>query len=99
MKNTNRKIKILVSFLMVFCFLITFLNVSAFAAERNYRDLELIAGGVPFGVKFSIEGVVITGFSDISTVDGVKNPAYRAGLREKDIIIRLLKRSSTSEIW
>lgn len=81
---------------MVFCFLITFLNVSAFAAERNYRDLELIAGGVPFGVKFSIEGVVITGFSDISTADGVKNPAYRAGLREKDIIIKVNGESVTS---
>ena len=96
MKNMKTRVKILLSFLMVFCFLITIFSVSAMAAERDYRDLELIAGGVPFGVKFSIEGVVITGFADIATADGVKNPAYRAGLREKDIIINVNGESVTS---
>ena len=78
MKTTKTKIKILVSFLLVFCFLFTFLSVSASAAERDYRDLELIAGGIPFGVKFSIEGVVITGFSDVSTADGPPDPALQS---------------------
>ncbi len=98
MKRTKTKIKILVSFLMVFCFLVSFLGVSAMAAKRDYRDLELIAGGVPFGVKFSIEGIVITGFSDVPTSDGVKNPAYRAGLREKDVIIKVNGSSVTSVV-
>ncbi len=89
MKKTKINVKILVSFLLVFCFVCSFLSISAAADTEDYRNMELIAGGVPFGVKFSIEGVVITGFSDISTADGVKNPAYRAGLREKDIIIKV----------
>ena len=96
MKTTKTKIKILVSFLLVFCFLFTFLSVSASAAERDYRDLELIAGGIPFGVKFSIEGVVVTGFSDVSTADGVKNPASLAGLKQKDIILKVNGESVSS---
>ncbi len=89
MKNIKTKAKVLVSFLLVFCFLVTFLSVSASAAEKDYRDLELIAGGVPFGVKFSIEGVVITGFSDVNADGGARNPARQAGLKEKDIIIKV----------
>ena len=89
MKKCQTKVKILLSFLLVFCCLITALSVFVSAAEKDYRDVELIAGGMPFGVKFSVEGVVITGFSDISTKNGVENPAVRAGLKEKDIIIKV----------
>lgn len=96
MKNTKTRVKILVSFLLVFCFLVTFMSVSASAAEKSYEGLELIAGGVPFGVKFSIEGVVITGFSDIVTDSGVTNPARQAGLKEKDIIIKVNGESVSS---
>lgn len=96
MKNIKTKVKIFISFLLVFCFLFAFMNVSAYAAERDYRDMELIVGGVPFGVKFSIEGVVVVGFSDILTADGMKNPGFSAGLKEKDIIIKVNGASVTS---
>ena len=89
MKNIKMKSKALVSLLLAFCFLFSLFCVSAAAQERGYGDLELIVGGTPFGVKFSIEGVVITGFSDVPTAAGMRNPAYVSGLREKDIIIKV----------
>ena len=49
----------------------------------------LIPGGIPFGVKFTTEGVLVVGFSDIPTADGQKNPAREAGLRLKDVLLAL----------
>lgn len=89
MKNINIKSKALISFWLSLCFLFSVFCITAAAQERGYRDLELIVGGTPFGVKFSIEGVVITGFSDVPTAAGMRNPAYVSGLREKDIIIKV----------
>ena len=42
-------------------------------------------GGMPFGVKFSCDGLMIVGFSEIAEADG--NPAYDAGLRMGDMIL------------
>ena len=89
MKNINTKSKSVISFLLIFCFLFSFLTVISSAKERDTNDSELILGGVPFGVKFSVEGIVVTGFSDIATDTGNRNPAYAAGLRERDIIIKV----------
>ena len=89
MKNINSKSKSVISFLLIFCFLFSFLTVVSSAKERDTNDSELILGGVPFGVKFSVEGIVVTGFSDIATDTGNRNPAYAAGLRERDIIIKV----------
>ena len=41
-------------------------------------------GGIPFGVRFSAEGIVVIGFSE--TAEGELNPAYAAGLRQGDVI-------------
>ena len=41
-------------------------------------------GGVPFGVRFPAEGVVVIGFS--AAEEGELNPAYAAGLRQGDVI-------------
>ncbi|MBQ8186286.1 MAG: SpoIVB peptidase [Clostridia bacterium] len=54
--------------------------VSADAPER------VTVGGIPFGVKFSSEGIVVVGFTEVDTADGMQNPAYDAGLRTGDII-------------
>lgn len=43
-------------------------------------------GGMPFGVKFFSQGIVVVGFTDIETSSGTKTPAYDAGLRVNDII-------------
>ena len=48
------------------------------------EDTKVYAGGVPFGIKFLTKGVSIVGFEDENT-----NPAYRAGLRLYDTIIKV----------
>ncbi len=62
---------------------------SAAGAVYKYEGLKLIPGGVPFGVKFSTEGVVVVGFCDVDGISKSQNPAYAAGLRPKDVITKI----------
>ena len=48
------------------------------------EDTKVYVGGVPFGIKFFTRGVSIVGFED-----EVSNPAYKAGLRLYDTIIKV----------
>ena len=50
-------------------------------------DLKLYPGGVPFGIKFITEGVLIIGFCDVKTEKGTVNPSTSADLRLRDTII------------
>ena len=59
------------------------------ADAENLRDLMLCPGGMPFGVKFYTDGVMVVGFCDIDTGKGSVNPATRAGLRQKDVILKI----------
>lgn len=52
-------------------------------------DLKLIPGGSYFGVKFFTKGVMIVGMSDVESVDGILNPAFKSGLRVGDSIIKM----------
>ncbi len=56
------------------------------ASAANVGDVRLLPGGMPFGVKFSTEGVLVVGFCDIDAEGGTVNPAYAAGLRVRDVI-------------
>ncbi|HHT53877.1 MAG TPA: SpoIVB peptidase [Clostridiales bacterium] len=56
------------------------------AASKNINSIKLYPGGMPFGVKFFTDGVVVVGFCDINNGTGAQNPAYSAGIRVKDII-------------
>ena len=60
------------------------------ALEETLREgLTVTPGGMPFGVKFMTEGVSVVGFCDVE-VDGKKvNPAADAGLKLKDVILRV----------
>ncbi len=48
-------------------------------------------GGMPFGVKFYTEGILVVGFCDVDIGTGGRtaNPAREAGLKAKDVIIRI----------
>lgn len=75
------------------------------AVERNFRERGspdalpcspaianeqlLIPGGIPFGVKFSTEGILVVGFCEVDTDRGKVSPAYSAGLRKGDVIYKL----------
>lgn len=61
----------------------------AVQSKRDFGGESVILGGVPFGVKFSTEGVTVIGFSDIDGLSKNQNPAYLAGLRAKDVIVKI----------
>ena len=54
-----------------------------------FPETSLIPGGMPFGVKFFTEGVIVVGLSDIETSRGAVNPAKSAGVRTSDIITEI----------
>lgn len=56
---------------------------------ESYKDRKLIPGGMPFGVKFYTEGLIISGFCDVDTLSGTVNPAKDAGLKPHDIITHI----------
>ena len=84
-----RAVSLMLCILTVLSLSVGFLSISASAADARYKDVRLIPGGIPFGVKFSTEGVVVIGFSDIDGLQKTQNPAYLAGLRAKDIITKI----------
>ena len=48
-------------------------------------------GGMPFGVKFYTEGILVVGFCDVDVKDGGRavNPAKDAGIKVRDVITRI----------
>ncbi len=65
------------------------LPAAAVQSKRDFSGDSVILGGVPFGIKFSTEGVTVIGFSDIDGLSKNQNPAYLAGLRAKDVIVKI----------
>lgn len=56
-------------------------------AVNYYDNIRLYPGGMPFGVKFYTQGVLVVGFTEVEN-GGLKfSPAYDSGLRVKDVII------------
>ncbi len=53
------------------------------------KDILLYPGGMPFGVKFMTEGVLIVGFCDVQGKGAAGNPSIVAGLRAGDTILRV----------
>ena len=66
------------------------------AAAGRYQELKLYPGGIPFGVKFMTEGVMIVGFNDVRTDSGTVNPAKNAKLQPSDLILKIDGRELTS---
>lgn len=50
------------------------------------RDIELIPGGMPFGVKIYCEGILVVGVGDVNCGSTTVSPAKSAGIIEKDLI-------------
>ncbi len=65
-------------------------------SPQDAEQLLLYPGGMPFGVKFYTEGVMIVGFCDVETAHGKVNPATDAGLHVKDMILRVNGEALTS---
>ena len=58
-------------------------------SREALQGLSVYPGGMPFGIKFYTEGVTVVGFCDVETSSGRVNPAAEAGLRQKDVILRV----------
>jgi len=55
----------------------------------DYENLTLHPGGMPFGVKFQTKGVLVVGVSDVICKEGKVSPCAEAGIKEKDIILKI----------
>ncbi len=82
----NKKIVRLLSLFIAAVLLVTggILTASAAATPTAHKN-EVYLGGMPFGVKFFTEGVLIVGFCDLDG-EGNVNPAREVGLQMKDVI-------------
>ena len=56
-------------------------------SEATLHSLKLYPGGVPFGVKFMTDGLLIVGFCDVDSGTKKSNPSSDAGLRVGDRIL------------
>ncbi|MCQ2430132.1 MAG: PDZ domain-containing protein [Clostridia bacterium] len=89
MNNSNRKrLRRLLSVVLVLVLAVGIgtLTVQAAPAGGSPARDEVILGGMPFGVRFYTEGVLVVGFCDVDTNTGVCNPARDAGIRVRDVI-------------
>ena len=58
------------------------------ACSVNNFDIhsqKLAVGGMPFGVKLSLRGVIVIGISEIQTDNGTQCPAKKAGIHPKSL--------------
>ena len=60
---------------------------SAPLSRAELKSMKLYVGGVPFGVKFITEGLLVVGFCDVDSSTGKTNPISAAGLRIGDRIL------------
>ena len=51
-----------------------------------FRDVSLIPGGMPFGVKLYSGGVVVIDVGEVACISGAVSPARDAGIRADDVI-------------
>ena len=60
-------------------------NRTRTATESNL----VYPGGMPFGVKFITDGVLVVGFCDVHNGGKISNPSLDAGLRQGDLILKV----------
>ena len=89
-QNSRRALTLIMCVALMLTLISGLLIINTGAVDQNrYANMKLIPGGVPFGVKFSTEGVTVIGFCELEGLSSNENPAYVAGLRPKDIIIKV----------
>lgn len=73
--------------LILLTFLILSLTVASISAAEPGDDV--IIGGMPFGIKFYTDGVIVCGISDVDTEKGNISPGHTAGIKKGDIITKI----------
>ncbi len=56
---------------------------------RQVGNILLCPGGMPFGAKMFTQGLLVVGFTEIDCANGSRQPAYDAGIRQKDILLEI----------
>ena len=82
-----KKIKRKCSFLLAFLLMITALLLPT-AASENERPT-LLVGGIPFGVRFFTDGILVVDYCDVEYCGASHNPAREAGLKPGDCIYQI----------
>ena len=67
--------------------LIFSLALPIYAADRAACEEYVYVGGMPFGVRYVTDGIMVVGYCEITTNTGVKNPAKEAGIKPGDCIL------------
>ncbi|MBE6702534.1 MAG: SpoIVB peptidase [Ruminococcaceae bacterium] len=83
----SNKIKRIGSFLLIFLFIITVLILPTAGATKERPCL--FVGGIPFGVRFVTDGVLVVGYCDVPCGGKPQNPAKAAGLCPGDCIYQV----------
>ena len=62
-------------------------SIGASVSRAELKTKKLYPGGIPFGIKFITEGVLIVGFCDFKSGNTTVNPSSEAGLKIGDRIL------------
>lgn len=71
-------------------------GVYAPLGRSELKAKKLYPGGIPFGIKFMTDGVLIVGFCDVKSGGANVNPSTAAGLKAGDRIISIDEKPLTS---
>ena len=86
--KTRRTLCLLAAILITASSLFSSFSVNAAVEDRSYEGLQLIPGGMTFGVQLKTKGVLVTGIGDKKN-GGSPSPAQKAGLEICDIIYEI----------
>ncbi len=86
-----KKYRKLCSLLLAIALLVAGSSLSVAAktsGDEGDRPARVLVGGMPFGVKFYTEGILVVGFCevDVAAAGRSRSPARDAGLHERDVI-------------
>ena len=76
-----------VAALLLMLVLIFSLALPIRAADGMVSEEYVYVGGMPFGVRYVTDGIIVVGFCDVMTDGGIKNPARDAGIKPGDCIL------------
>ena len=73
-----------------------FVSSKKSALQDGTKDITVIPGGIPFGVKLYADGLIVVGFGNIEEAKGPASPALDAGMKIHDIITKVNGKSASN---
>lgn len=94
MSGVSRKSKKIICGLFSLVLLLALTLTPIFADQGESH--EVILGGTLFGVKMQTKGIPVVSIDRVETSSGACSPAYDAGIKPRDIIIKVNGQTATS---